>query len=96
VAMAQSGVLRVTVMCPGFVADCLETLEEINMEAREAFLSAGGKAFHYIPALNDSQPWIQALVGLVQDNLQGWLQPDAPAAELAAQCQRALKAGAQA
>jgi protoporphyrin/coproporphyrin ferrochelatase len=96
VSMAQSGIGRVTVMCPGFVADCLETLEEIDMEAREAFLTAGGKAFHYIPALNLSEPWIEALASLVHENLGGWLTPQPQASELAAQCQRALKAGAQA
>ena len=41
---------HVDVMCPGFIADCLETLEEIDQEAREAFLEAGGTEFHYIPA----------------------------------------------
>jgi ferrochelatase len=53
IAMGKAGVKRVDVMCPGFTSDCLETLEEINMEAREAFLHAGGKEFHYIPCLND-------------------------------------------
>ena len=53
VALAQAGTQRVDVVCPGFTGDCLETLEEINMEAREAFLHAGGKSFGYIPCLND-------------------------------------------
>jgi protoporphyrin/coproporphyrin ferrochelatase len=96
VAMAQAGVQRVTVMCPGFVADCLETLEEIDMEAREAFLSAGGQAFHYIPALNDSEPWIAAMVTVAQAHLGGWLEPLPSPHELQAQCQRARQAGAQA
>ena len=51
-------------MCPGFVADCLETLEEIDQEARDAFLDAGGKAFHYIPCLNDQHEWIAALADI--------------------------------
>jgi ferrochelatase len=59
-------------MCPGFPADCLETLEEIAMEGREAFLHAGGKAFHYIPCLNDSPAWITALSGIAERHLQGW------------------------
>lgn len=78
VALAEQGVARVDVMCPGFVADCLETLEEIDQEAREAFLKAGGKAFHYIPAMNDDAAWIAALGELVTRHLQGW--PDRSAA----------------
>ncbi len=72
VQLAQGGVKSVDVFCPGFVADCLETLEEINMEAREAFVQAGGKTFHYIPALNDQPAWINALTALVECQLQGW------------------------
>jgi ferrochelatase len=70
--LAAQGVGRVDVMCPGFVADCLETLEEINQEAREAFLHAGGKEFHYIPCLNADDAWIQALAGVAEQHLQGW------------------------
>jgi ferrochelatase len=62
-------VSRVDVVCPGFVADCLETLEEIAMEGRRAFMTAGGKAFHYIPCLNDDAAWIAALGGIAQRNL---------------------------
>ncbi|SEQ64167.1 ferrochelatase [Giesbergeria anulus] len=72
VQLAQSGVERVDVICPGFSSDCLETLEEINQEAREAFLHAGGKEFHYIPCLNDSPGWIAALQGIAQQHLLGW------------------------
>ena len=60
VALAQSGVQRVDVICPGFNCDGLETLEEIDQEGREAFMAAGGKTFHYIPCLNDSEAWIGA------------------------------------
>ena len=60
-ALARDGIGSVDVMCPGFVSDCLETLEEINMECREAFLHAGGKRFGYIPCLNERQDWIEAL-----------------------------------
>ncbi len=72
VALAQAGTKRVDVMCPGFTSDCLETLEEINDEAREAFLHAGGEQFHYIPCLNDRPDWLQALAGLCEQHLSGW------------------------
>ena len=71
-ALARQGTARVDVICPSFVSDCLETLEEIAIETRDAFLAAGGQAFHYIPALNDSAHWITALSEIVQDHLQGW------------------------
>jgi protoporphyrin/coproporphyrin ferrochelatase len=60
------------VVCPGFTSDCLETLEEIALEVRQAFLMAGGQEFHYIPCLNDSEDWIAALGGLAQQHLAGW------------------------
>jgi ferrochelatase len=63
---------RVDVVCPGFVADCLETLEEIAMEGRDAFLAEGGGAFHYIPCLNDDAAWIDALAAIARRHLQGW------------------------
>jgi ferrochelatase len=72
VAMAGQGVGRVDVMCPGFVADCLETLEEIALEARTAFLKAGGKTFHYIECLNDSPAWMRALTAIATRHLAGW------------------------
>ena len=59
-------------MCPGFTGDCLETLEEIAMEARHAFLAAGGKAFNYIECLNDSPQWLAALSGLCIRHMGGW------------------------
>lgn len=71
-ALGQAGMGRVDVICPAFVADCIETLEEIDMEAREAFLESGGKEFHYIPCLNDSPPWMRALSSLCEQHLQGW------------------------
>jgi ferrochelatase len=61
VALARRGVERVDVVCPGFVADCLETLEEIGIGARAAFLGAGGKELQLIPCLNESPEWIAAL-----------------------------------
>ncbi len=64
---------RVDVLCPGFVSDCLETLEEIGIEAKEAFLSAGGGEFHLIACLNERDDWIQALTTVALGHLSGWL-----------------------
>ena len=94
-ALAKSGLKRVDVMCPGFSSDCLETLEEINMEVREAFLHNGGEAFHYIPALNDSQRWIAALAGIAQQHMGGWpTRQVADARALEASAERARAMGA--
>jgi ferrochelatase len=71
-ALAQAGTKHVDVICPGFSADCLETLEEIDQENRHLFLNAGGKVFHYIPALNDDEMHIQALLSLIMQHMQGW------------------------
>jgi ferrochelatase len=93
--LASEGVKRVDVACPGFVADCLETLEEIAQEARDAFLAAGGQTFSYVPCLNDAPEWIDALAALAERHLQGWDTRGAPdAAELALQRERALALGA--
>ena len=70
--LGAAGVQRVDVFCPGFTADCLETLEEIGIEARDEFRHAGGKVFHRIPCLNASDAWIKGLAELVALNLQGW------------------------
>jgi ferrochelatase len=67
---------RVDVVCPGFVADCLETLEEIAIEVKNEFITAGGGEFHYIPALNENSAWIQALGELTLKHLNGWVSPD--------------------
>jgi len=72
-ALPGGGTQSVDVICPGFSADCLETLEEIAQENRELFLSAGGQAFHYIPALNDGAAHIAALSNIVTRHLRGWL-----------------------
>ena len=61
VALAREGLKRVDVVCPGFVADCLETLEEIGITARRAFLTAGGDELYLVPCLNESAEWISAL-----------------------------------
>ena len=71
-AMAAKGLKRVDVMCPGFVADCLETLEEIDQEARKAFLDAGGQDFQYIACLNDDATWVGALAHIAEQHMQGW------------------------
>jgi protoporphyrin/coproporphyrin ferrochelatase len=71
-ALAKEGVKRVDVICPGFVGDCLETLEEIAMEGKESFLHAGGQTFHYIPCLNERADWVKAMHDLVLTHLGGW------------------------
>ena len=94
VALAKEGRARVDVACPGFVADCLETLEEIGIEGRQSFLRAGGRDFHVIPCLNEHPLWIAALADLAQRNLQGWLvpPPDETARELTALRAKAMGA----
>ena len=72
--LAKQGKKKIAVMAPAFSADCIETLEEINEEIRESFEEAGGKQFSYIPCLNDNDAHIQALSGIIQDNLKGWLE----------------------
>ena len=93
--LAKEGVKRVDVICPGFVGDCLETLEEIAIEGKQAFLSSGGEAFHYIPCLNDDPAWIRALATLVQDHLAGWPVEPSSAEDLLARAQRAKALGAE-
>jgi ferrochelatase len=66
VALARQGAKRVDVICPGFVSDCLETLEEIAIEGRQAFLSAGGSEFHALPCLNEAPEWIVAMAKIVE------------------------------
>jgi ferrochelatase len=73
-ALAKEGIRRVDVACPGFVSDCLETLEEIALEGRATFLQGGGAEFHAIPCLNERPAWIAALADLAMRNLEGWLQ----------------------
>jgi ferrochelatase len=70
--LARAGTRRVDVICPGFTNDCLETLEEIAMEVRAAFIEEGGSEFHYIPCLNANGAWIEALRDLVMRHTQGW------------------------
>ena len=95
VDLARQGVTRVDVFCPGFSSDCLETLEEIAQEARDAFIEAGGREYSYIPALNDQHEWIAALAGIVMRHLQGWDLAVCDPASLSAQRRRALEMGAR-
>jgi ferrochelatase len=67
--LPEDGVKHVAVICPGFSSDCLETIEEINMEARESFIESGGEHFHYIPCLNDDPVHIDALVSILEKRL---------------------------
>ncbi len=91
---------KVDVLCPGFVADCLETLEEIGLEGRELFGAAGGGELRLLPCLNDRPGWIEALVEIARDHLGGWIgEPyDRAAAEAAARATaaRAKRLGAAA
>jgi ferrochelatase len=71
--LAQDGVKRIAVINPGFVSDCLETLEEIAGEAGEIFHHAGGEKFTHIPCLNDSEEGMDALEAQVRRELMGWV-----------------------
>ena len=71
--LAKAGKKNIAVISPAFSADCIETLEEINGEIREAFVHAGGESFTYIPCLNDDEPHVRALMEVVEENLAGWI-----------------------
>jgi ferrochelatase len=86
---------RVDVVCPGFVADCLETLEEIAIEGKGIFLTAGGGEYRYIPCLNERDDWMRALANIAARNLQGWMENASTPDELARSRERALAAGAR-
>ena len=90
--LPKEGTESVQVICPGFSADCLETLEEIAMENRDVFIEAGGKDFNYIPCLNSDADHIAALAAIVEERLACWKNSDRDAQETAA---LALAAGAQ-
>jgi ferrochelatase len=95
---AGSGPKRVTVVCPGFATDCLETLEEISMQNREMFLQHGGEAFDYVPCLNSSPAHVGVMEDVVLQHTGGWqeLSDARPSAEeRAAVRDRALARGAQ-
>lgn len=88
--LGAKGVPRVDVICPGFTADCLETLEEIGLEGKQEFLGAGGREFHYIPSLNASPAFISALADIAEIHLRGWpvARGDQPQREAEAQKSR--------
>ena len=95
VQWGKQGVRRADVICPGFVADCLETLEEIGIECRAEFLNAGGKEFHAIPCLNEDDAWIRALAQIALTHLAGWDTHSTGAAEAERTRSRALALGAK-
>jgi ferrochelatase len=70
--LARSGLRRIDLICPGFTSDCLETLEEINMEVRRDFEAAGGQEFHYIACLNETPAWIAGMAEIAEQHLIGW------------------------
>ena len=71
--LAKAGKKRIAIIAPAFSADCIETLEEINEEIRDAFIEAGGEEFTYIPCLNDDDAHIAALAQVIDENLAGWV-----------------------
>lgn len=96
-ALPAEGVKTLDVMCPGFPADCLETLEEIAMEGKEEFLTAGGSHYRYIACLNDAPVAISALADLAQTHMSGWpiARASVNSQELQLQQARAIEFGAQ-
>lgn len=94
-ALARQGVQKVDVICPGFPADCLETLEEIAIEGKATFIEAGGREYNYVACLNERDDWIRALADIAASHLQGWpttAPPDLPSLELSSLRARALGA----
>jgi ferrochelatase len=92
--LAKSGCPSVDLVCPGFVCDCLETLEEIAMEVKEAFLEDGGSQFQYIPCLNDSTAWINAMHEIASTHMSGWQLAQSTPAQQNASREAALAMGA--
>lgn len=94
-ALAGERATGVDLFCPGFPADCLETLEEIAMEGRDTFVAAGGRDYRYISCLNDAPAWIAALATLAESHLQGWpTRAVEPPAAREATKRRAVERGA--
>jgi len=87
---------RVDVTCPGFVSDCLETLEEIAIEGKAIFSMAGGRDYHYIDCLNERDDWIHALADIAAANLLGWVAHEPSTEQLVRSRERALALGARA
>ena len=99
--LPASGIKSVVIICPGFAADCLETLEEIKMENKDLFIEAGGETFNYIPCLNDSEDHMTALCEILTAHMFGWPEtmPNWDAGKLAVEAnktrQRAIEMGAK-
>ena len=93
--LARQGCRSVQIVCPGFVSDCLETLEEIALEVKAAFLEEGGEQFHYIECINDSPAWIQAMHSLTMTHMSGWPLEPASDADRSASRRAALAIGAK-
>ena len=93
--LARQGCRSVQIVCPGFVSDCLETLEEIALEVKTAFLEEGGEQFHYIECINDSPVWIQAMHSLTMTHMSGWPLEPASDADRSVSRQAALAIGAK-
>lgn len=85
--LPDKGIKRVSVVCPGFSVDCLETIEEIEIENRDVFLAAGGESFQYISALNATPPHIDMMRTLVEQHTQGWALPEDGVLAPAPDCQ---------
>jgi ferrochelatase len=83
-ALPKAGIRRLDVVCPGFSADCVETLDEIDELNREIFEHAGGERFRYVPALNDRPDHLRFLADLALRNLAGWIEPRSSWSETAA------------
>ena len=92
--LGQQGIQRVDMICPGFPADCLETLEEIAIEGKAEFIAAGGKEYRFIPCLNERDDWIRALADIATTHLQGWPGDKADPAALEISALRARALGA--
>ncbi len=92
--LARAGLKSMDIVCPGFVSDCLETLEEIAMEVKEAFIEEGGQTYGYIPCLNDNPLWVQALQEISTTHLSGWPLQALPADQALASREAALAMGA--
>ena len=93
--MAREGQRRVSVVCPGFATDCLETLEEIAIRNRALFMANGGEFYDYIPALNASEAHAELLADLIARHARGWPAAEtARAGELEESRRRALRQGA--
>ncbi len=73
IKFGKEGINSIDIVCPGFAVDCLETIEEINIQNRKFFMNAGGKDFHYIPALNHETAHIDLMTKLIKENASNWM-----------------------